>query len=260
MVMVARRCKLWYSLSIRENGGITMKSKLLLRLLEAALLTLPLSLSAQTTLFGDFWPMGMVAAQTEVSDKLTMGVLQPQVLRRPKCEAYIETTDSLYFLSHQSDERYTAFTFDVPTAHEDGYYYYHYRALNSPEKLLTDSVYIRFLATDTTETPNDSTDNPIFPPDTVGPSQLELPQVVNLVMIDHHGFHTLRVLNAASFSRLRLTLYDVRGLMIYQNDRYQNDFNMSHLPEGTYFYRLVAVSQQTEMTKNGFVELIKSKL
>lgn len=217
-------------------------------------------LSAQPTLWGDFNPVGLTVAATTATDDLTMGVLQPQVLRRPKCEAYIETTDSLYLLPLHSDERYAAFAFEMPTAIKDGTYYYHYRALNSPEKLLTDSVYIRFLISDTTGQPDDSIEDPPTPPDTVGPSQLELPQVVNLVMIDHHGFHTLRVLNAASFSRLRLTLYDVRGLMIYQNDRYQNDFNMSHLPEGTYFYRLVALSQQAEMTKNGFVELIKPKL
>ena len=237
-----------------------MKSKLILRWLTATLLILQFSLCAQTTLFGDFWPAGIAAAQTEVSNGLTMGVGQAQVLRRPKCEAYIETSDSLYLLPHQSDERYAAFTFDVPTAHEDGTYYYHYHSLNSPEKLLTDSVYIRFLAADTTEAPDDSTDNPIFPPDTGRPSQLELPRVVNLVRIDHHGFHHFKVLNAASFSRMQLTLYDAHGVVVYQNNRYQNDFSMAHLSAGTYYYRLVVRYEKAEMTKNGFVELIKQNL
>ncbi len=237
-----------------------MKSKLLLRLLAVTLLSLPLSLSAQTTLFGDFWPMGITAAQTEVSDKLTMGIWQPSVLRRPKCEAYIETTDSLYLLPIHNDERYVSFAFETPTALKDGFYYYHYRALNSPEKLLTDSIYIRFLISDTIGNPNDSTENPDSPPDSVYPPQLELPRVVNLVRIDHLGLHYFKILNADAFSRMQLTLYDAHGVVVYQNNRYQNDFSMAHLPSGTYYYHLVVMYKNTEMTKNGFVELIKQNL
>lgn len=240
-----------------------MKSKHLFLLFTAVLLCWPLSLraqSTQSTLFGDCNPMGITSAATTATDLLTVGIHQAQVLRRPKCEAYIETTDSLYLLPHHSDERYAAFAFEVPIATKDGTYYYHYHSLNSPEKLLTDSVYIRFLADDTIGEPNDSTDHPIFPPDTGQPSQLELPHVVNLVRIDHHGFHHFKVLNATSFSRMQLTLYDARGVVVYQNNRYQNDFSMAHLPSGTYYYRLVVRYEKAEMTKNGFVELIKQNL
>lgn len=241
------------------------------------------SLSAQPLLFGDCYPAGMAATVTACTDGLSAGVRQPQVLRRPGLPAELTADDSIYTLPARLDERYAAFAFDAVTATRDGYYAYRYRALNAPDRILTDSVYVRLkrngqppLPPDTVITPPDTVVTPrdtiINPPDTVVTPpdppvsdtglvsvRLPVPQAVNLVVIDHRGFHRFRLLNADAFTRLELTLYDKRGTVILRSDDYQNDYDMSRLPADTYYYRLRAHTPDGSVDKKGFVELLKPK-
>lgn len=222
-------------------------------------------LSAQSLLFGDCYPAGMAAAATACSDGLTTGIRQPQVLRRPGFPAEITADDSVYTLPAMLDERYAAFAFDAVTATRDGYYHYRYRALNDPDRILTDSVYVRLKRDGRPPLPPPDTivsppDTVITPPDTVlEPVRLPVPAVVNLVVIDHRGFHRFKVLNAEAFTRLDLTLYDKRGMVVLRDEDYQNDYDMSRLPADTYYYRLRAHTPDGSVEKKGFVELVKPK-
>lgn len=215
-------------------------------------------LSAQTLLFGECYPAGMAAAVTACTDGLTAGVRQAQVLRRPGFPAEITADDSVYTLPTILNERYAAFAFDTVSATHDGFYAYRYRALNTPERILTDSVYVRLKRNGPPPLP--PSDTIISPPDTVpGPVRLPVPAVVNLVVIDHRGFHRFRILNADAFTRLELTLYDKRGAVILRKDDYLNDYDMSNLPADTYYYQLTAHTQDGSVEKKGFVELVKPK-
>ncbi len=245
----------------------------------ALALWLPLCLArpldAQSLLFGDCYPVGMTATVTACTDGFTAGIRQPQVLRRPGFPAELTADDSVYTLPAKLDERYAAFAFDAVTATRDGYYAYRYRAINNPDRILTDSVYVRLKRNeqpplppaDTVLTPPDTI---IIPPDTVvtppeppapdtalEPVRLPVPQAVNLVVIDQRGFHRFKVLNADAFTRLNLTLYDRRGMVVLRDEDYQNDYDMSRLPADTYYYRLRAHTPDGSVEKKGFVELVK---
>lgn len=199
----------------------------------------------------------MAATVTACTDGLTAGIRQPQVLRRPGFPAEITADDSIYTLPAKLDERYAAFAFDAVTATRDGYYPYRYRALNDPDRMLTDSVYVRLKRNGQPPLPPGTV---ITPPDTVlEPVRLPVPAVVNLVVIDHRGFHRFRILNTEAFTRLDLTLYDKRGIVVLRNDDYQNDYDMSRLPADTYYYRLRAHTPNGSVEKKGFVELVKPK-
>lgn len=214
------------------------------------LLTLCLqkSASAQTLIFGDCYPAGMAAARTTASDGLTAGIRQTQMLRRPQLPATIQVDDTLYILPTFIDTRYASFAFDSITATCDGYYLYRYHALNDPGHVLTDSVYVR-LKRDTRP--------PIDPDIERTPVSLPLPMIVNLVVIDHHGFHHFKILNADVFTRIDLTLYDRHGAVLYRTDDYRNDYDMSPLPADTYYYRLTGHTPQGAVSRKGFVELVK---
>lgn len=220
--------------------------KRILLLLIASLSYIPLA--AQTLMFGDCYPAGMAAARTTAADGLTAGIRQTQVLRRPQFQATIQTDDSRYTLPTRLDARYAPFAFDSIAATRDGYYLYRYRALNDPRRVLTDSVYVRLKRNA----------RPHLTPDTGAiPVLLPVPQIVNLVVIDHHGFHHFKILNAEDFTRIDLTLYDRRGAVLLRNDDYRNDYDMSPLPADTYYYRLIGHTPQGEISRKGFVELVK---
>lgn len=201
-------------------------------------------LAAQNShLHGDCYPVGMATAVTAATDGLTAGIGQAQVLRRPGFPEEIIADDSPYTLPTALDARYAAFAFDSVVAVHEGYYLYRYHAVNAPDRILTDSVNVRL------------TDEP----DTVGePVSMPVPQIVNLVVIDHHGFHCFKVLNASDFARIALKLYDRRGLLVYGSDDYRNDYDMSALPADTYYYRLTASTPDGEIDRKGFVELVKT--
>lgn len=204
--------------------------------------------SAQTLIFGDCYPAGMAAARTTATDGLTAGIRQTQVLRRPQFQAMVQVEDSLYTLPTQLDGRYAPFAFDSVTATRDGYYLYRYHALNDPRRALTDSVYVRLKRNARPPTAPDTSAIPVL---------LPVPQIVNLVVIDHHGFHRFKILNADDFTRIDLTLYDRRGAVLFRSDDYRNDYDMSPLPADTYYYRLTGYTPQGEVSRKGFVELVK---
>ena len=221
-------------------------------LIPCLIMLLPLWLlkptAAQTTFFGDCYPAGMAAARTTAADGLTAGIRQTQMLRRPGFPAQIQADDSIYTLPTRLDTRYAAFAFDSVVATRDGYYLYRFRALNDPRRVLTDSVYVRLKRNARPPTESDIEQTPV---------SLPLPVIVNLVVIDHHGFHCFKVLNAADFTRIGLTLYDRRGAVLYRTDNYRNDYDMSSLPADTYYYRITAHAEQGEISRKGFVELVK---
>ncbi|MDE5559417.1 MAG: gliding motility-associated C-terminal domain-containing protein [Bacteroidales bacterium] len=203
---------------------------------------------AQTLIFGDCYPAGMATARTTASDGLTAGICQTRMLRRPQFPATVQVDDSSYTLPTRLDARYASFAFDSITATRDGYYLYRYRALNDPRRVLTDSLYVR-LKRDA---------QPPLPPDTdTIPVWLPVPQIVNLVVIDHYGFHRFKILNAEDFTRIALTLYDRYGAVLHRSDDYRNDYDMSSLPAAPYYYRLTAYTTQGEISRKGFVELVK---
>ncbi|MDE6308292.1 MAG: gliding motility-associated C-terminal domain-containing protein [Bacteroidales bacterium] len=204
--------------------------------------------AAQTLIFGDCYPAGMATARTTASDGLTAGICQTRMLRRPQFPATVQVDDSSYTLPTRLDARYASFAFDSITATRDGYYLYRYRALNDPRRVLTDSLYVR-LKRDA---------QPPLPPDTdTIPVWLPVPQIVNLVVIDHYGFHRFKILNTEDFTRIDLTLYDRYGAVLYRTDNYRNDYDMSPLPADTYYYRLTAYTPQGAISRKGFVELVK---
>lgn len=205
------------------------------------------------TLFGDCLPKGMTVATTTAKDGITTGTLQPQVLRRPTVERDLYSDDNSLSLPLWSDSRYALYTFDTVVAHSDGYYYYHYAALNDPTRLITDSVYVHLKRGGG----GDDDDPPYVPDTSYEPTVVQVPKVVNLVIIDHHGYHTFKVLNTESYTSLSLTLFDARGFAIYRSDDYKNDYDMSTLDEGTYYYTLEAHTAASVASKKGFVELIK---
>lgn len=201
-------------------------------------------LAAQNShLHGDCLPIGMATAVTAATDGLTAGIGQTQVLRRPGFPGELEADDSPYMLPTRLDVRYAPFAFDSVAATREGYYLYRYQAVNAPERILTDSVYVRLY-----DEPGTVTE----------PGSMPVPQIVNLVVIDHHGFHCFKVLNADIFGRLDLKVYDRRGILIYSDDDYHNDYNMSALPADTYYYRLTATTSDGEIDRKGFVELVKT--
>lgn len=224
-------------------------------------------LSAQSLLFGDCYPAGMAVTVTTCTDGLTGGIRQPQVWRRPGFPTEITVNDSVYTLPASLDERYAAFAFSAVTATHDGYYHFRYHAINVPDRILTDSVYVRLKRNGQTPLPPDTIishpDTVITPPeppipDTVlDPVRLPVPAVVNLIVIDQRGFHRFKVLNAEAFTRLDLTIYDKRGMVVLRDDDYQNDYEMSRLPADTYYYRLRAHTPDGSIEKKGFVELVK---
>lgn len=204
--------------------------------------------AAQTLIFGDCYPSGMAAARTTATDGLTAGILQTQMLRRPQFQAMIQAEDSHYALPDSLDARYAPFAFDSVTASRDGYYLYRYRAINDPGRVLTDSVYVKLKR---------NARPPLTPDTGAVPGLMPVPQIVNLVVIDHHGFHCFKVLNAADFTRIELTLYDRFGTVLLRSGDYRNDYDMSLLPAGTYYYRLSGFTPQGEVFRKGFVELVK---
>ncbi|MDE7090503.1 MAG: gliding motility-associated C-terminal domain-containing protein [Bacteroidales bacterium] len=203
---------------------------------------------AQTLFFGDCYPAGMAAARTTADDGLTAGIRQTQMLRRPQFPATVQVEDSSYTLPTRLDARYAAFAFDSITATRDGYYLYRYRALNDSKRVLTDSVYVQLKR---------NARPPSEPDIEQAPVPLPMPVIVNLVVIDHHGFHCFKVLNAEYFTRIDLTLYDRYGAVLYRTDDYRNDYDMSPLPADTYYYRLTAYTPQGSISRKGFVELVK---
>lgn len=211
-------------------------------------LSLYIPSAAQTLIFGDCYPAGMAAARTTASDGLTAGIRQTQMLRRPQFQAIIQAEDSLYTLPAQLDGRYAPFAFDSVIATRDGYYLYRYRALNDPRRILTDSVYVRLKRDARPPTEPDIERTPV---------SLPMPMIVNLVVIDHHGFHHFKILNADVFTRIDLTLYDRYGAVLYRTDNYRNDYDMSSLPADTYYYRLTGHTPQGSVSRKGFVELVK---
>lgn len=211
-------------------------------------LSLYIPSAAQTMIFGDCYPAGMAAARTTATDGLTAGIRQTQMLRRPQFPATVQVDDSLYTLPTFIDTRYAPFAFDSITATRDGYYLYRYHALNDPRRALTDSVYVRLKRNARPPTDPDTGAIPVL---------LPVPQIVNLVVIDHHGFHRFKILNANDFTRIGLTLYDRYGAVLYRTDDYRNDYDMGTLPADTYYYRLTGYTPQGEVSRKGFVELVK---
>lgn len=211
-------------------------------------LSLYMPSAAQTLIFGDCYPAGMAAARTTATDGLTAGIRQTQMLRRPQFPATVQVDDSLYTLPTVIDTRYAPFAFDSITATCDGYYLYRYHALNDPRRALTDSVYVRLKRNARPPTDPDTGAIPVL---------LPVPQIVNLVVIDHHGFHRFKILNTDDFTRIDLTLYDRYGAVLYRTDDYRNDYDMSPLPADTYYYRLTGYTPQGEVSRKGFVELVK---
>ena len=177
-----------------------MKRALLILLLPWLCLLRPTA--AQTLFFGDCYPAGMAAARTTADDGLTAGIRQTQMLRRPQFPATIQVEDSSYTLPTSLDARYAAFAFDSITATRDGYYLYRYRALNDSKRVLTDSVYVQLTRNARPSSEPDIEQAPV---------PLPMPVIVNLVVIDHHGFHCFKILNAESFTRIDLPIYDRYG-------------------------------------------------
>ncbi|MDE6112216.1 MAG: gliding motility-associated C-terminal domain-containing protein [Bacteroidales bacterium] len=204
--------------------------------------------AAQTLIFGDCYPAGMAAARTTAADGLTAGIRQTQMLRRPQFPATVQVDDSSYTLPTRLDARYAAFSFDSITATRDGYYLYRYHALNDSKRVLTDSVYVQLTRNAWPPSEPDIEQVPV---------PLPMPLIVNLVVIDHHGFHRFKILNAEDFTRIDLTLYDRYGAVLHRSDDYRNDYDMSSLPADTYYYRLTAYTTQGEISRKGFVELVK---
>lgn len=192
------------------------------------------------TLSGSFLPECIQPAYSPCIDAITLGTNQ-LLLRRPILYDTL-TYDTLYNISTEIDARYSDYSLPIPTAYTEGYYTYTYKALNS-DKTIFDSLFVSFL----NEHEQDSSLE----------NKTKMPLVVNVVVIDHKGYTTFKLLNLDYYDNVKLNLYDKRGLCIYRSLSYNNNYDMSHLPADTYFFDLEAQKAQDIIKHKGFVELIK---
>jgi len=83
---------------------------------------------------------------------------------------------------------------------------------------------------------------------------------VNLVAIDGKHISVFTVRNIELFPDNALVMYNRWGKKVYDRVSYVNDFDMSDLPAGTYYY-ILNVRTEVELNKpayKGFVEVIKN--
>jgi hypothetical protein len=55
---------------------------------------------------------------------------------------------------------------------------------------------------------------------------------------------------------IKVRMVNANGNQVYQSDNYKNNFDMSNLPIGTYFYAITFTINGTEYNKTGRVEVV----
>ncbi|MEG1763249.1 MAG: gliding motility-associated C-terminal domain-containing protein [Bacteroidales bacterium] len=85
-------------------------------------------------------------------------------------------------------------------------------------------------------------------------------KVVNLVSVNNpQTMAYFKILNLQDFSTISLHLYTSKGHLIYHNANYKNEYEMSQLSEGVYYYSLRGYTRKgQQVNKNSFVQLIKT--
>lgn len=89
----------------------------------------------------------------------------------------------------------------------------------------------------------------------------ELPevQVKNLILADGRtGDTALRFeIKGQKPGAVKLTLFNITGKVVYRSEDYHNDYDLAVLQAGTYYYVLSCLTEKGELTRKGFVEVVK---
>lgn len=164
---------------------------------------------------------------------VTEGYFPPQMLFRPQFSDTFSQAHPPLFLPLFLNNNYASFTWETPQALTEGFYPYFFNSIYHPNKVIRDSVFVRFL------------DN------------FRAPRITNLVIVDAHNLSYFKVLDIISGTQVSLCLYNLSGRLLYSNKHYQNTYDMRDLSAGTYLYVVKMSYLGRERLDKGFVELIK---
>jgi len=73
-----------------------------------------------------------------------------------------------------------------------------------------------------------------------------VPELVNLLVQNGSGRSTFEVPGVFSYDRVVLLVFNRFGNKVYENTRYENNFDVNDFPEGTYYYELTLDKGQGE--------------
>ncbi|MFA6200743.1 MAG: gliding motility-associated C-terminal domain-containing protein, partial [Bacteroidales bacterium] len=80
-------------------------------------------------------------------------------------------------------------------------------------------------------------------------------EIVNAIIPGMNQYFKIR--DYEQMKPIKVRMINANGNQVYQSDNYTNNFDMSNLPKGTYFYTVTFTLKGNEYTKTGRVEVVR---
>ena len=79
-------------------------------------------------------------------------------------------------------------------------------------------------------------------------------EIVNAIVPGKNQYFKIR--DYEQMTPIVVRMVNASGNQVYKSDNYTNNFDMSNLPKGTYFYTVTFTIKGTEYNKSGRVEVV----